>query len=138
MTFCLFVAGVAAQADEVILKDGDVLQGRITKTTESSVTLFHKVFGELEVPKDQIESMTVLHDALGEITVDAEGVASFGLEKTTAEAAPQQDLPAKLQEEKEKKEKEETAFLEPQFAWLNAYASRLKKTRVPRDSCRFL
>ncbi|MHC4362688.1 MAG: hypothetical protein ACYSTZ_07665 [Planctomycetota bacterium] len=85
--FCVFVATVVVEADEVTLKKGDVLRGRITKATESSVTIVHEVFGELEVPKDQITSITVVHDVLGEITTGAEGIPSFGLGEAKGEPA---------------------------------------------------
>ncbi|MHC4062535.1 MAG: DUF481 domain-containing protein [Planctomycetota bacterium] len=124
--FCVFVATVVVEADEVTLKKGDVLRGRITKATESSVTIVHEVFGELEVPKDQITSITVVHDVLGEITTGAEGIPSFGLGEAKGEPAAVKKPPVKQQTEKDKDQ--EGAWFEPEFEKLNTLAARLKKT----------
>jgi putative salt-induced outer membrane protein YdiY len=149
---CVIVAAVVVEADEVTLKKGDVLRGRITKATESSVTLVHNVFGELEVPKDQIASITVVHDVLGEITIGAEGIASFGLDKAEGEPAAEKKPPAEekpapnteetkgAESEKQEQqvappvkqqtqnEEEQGAWFEPEFKNLNTLAARLKKT----------
>ncbi|MHC4499357.1 MAG: DUF481 domain-containing protein, partial [Planctomycetota bacterium] len=151
--FCVLVAAVVVEADEVTLKKGDVLRGRIIKATESSVTLVHEVFGELEVPKDQIASITVVHDVLGEITIGAEGIASFGLDKAKGEPAAEKKPPAKEQpgpkteetksaesekqepevaapakQQTDKEKEQESAWFEPEFERLNTWAARLKKT----------
>jgi putative salt-induced outer membrane protein YdiY len=143
---CFFVAAAMVGADEVILKKGDVLQGRITKATESSITIVHDVFGELEVPKDQIASITVLHDVLGEITIDAEGIASFGLgeaesEPVTEKESAANEKPTMSTEAAQRVESEEQepnvaapvkeqkgVWFEPEFERLNTLAARLKKT----------
>ncbi|MHC4666728.1 MAG: DUF481 domain-containing protein, partial [Planctomycetota bacterium] len=150
--FCILVAAIVVEADEVTLKKGDILRGRIIKATESSVTLVHEVFGELEVPKDQIASITVVHDVLGEITIGAEGIASFGLSEAKGEPAAEKEPPAKekparkteetksaeseeqkpevaaLAKQQTPEEEEEGIWLEPEFERLNTLAARLKKT----------
>ena len=53
LLFCLLVS-VSAQAETVVLVQDEVVNGEITKKTDSSITLIHKVFGELEIPQDQL------------------------------------------------------------------------------------
>ncbi len=50
----LLVLGSAALADEVVLKGGDRISGRIAKRTEHSVTL-ETEFGKLVIPRSDIE-----------------------------------------------------------------------------------
>jgi len=142
---CFFVAAAMVGADEVTLKKGDVLLGRLTKATESSITIVHDVFGELEVPKDQIAGIIVVHDVLGQIKVGEEAIASFGLDEATGEAAahkkpstkekPATKVEAAQIAESEKQEPNAAApvkeqkgvWFEPEFEKLNTLAARLKK-----------
>jgi hypothetical protein len=111
-------------AERVTLVSGDVLLGRIIKATESSVTLVHEVFGELEVPKDQIASVVVLHDVLGEVEIPGDQIEvppAVGLDKQEAKEAP-----GILQTPMEEEEKD--IWFEPELDRLNTLAARLKKT----------
>jgi putative salt-induced outer membrane protein YdiY len=119
-SFILFAA-VTATGDEVTLKAGDTLRGRIIGATDSSITIVHDVLGEIRVPKEHIASMTLTHDVLGEITIGADGIASFGLDKGEGEPA------APVETDTLQEEDEETALFEPEFQKLNAWAARLKK-----------
>ncbi|MHC4647143.1 MAG: DUF481 domain-containing protein [Planctomycetota bacterium] len=160
MSYWIIVLGLLAStyvdADEVVLKEGDVLQGRIIKTTETSITLLHKVLGELEIPKDDIVAITVVHDVLGEITIDADGIASFGMDKTGAKG-PEEKRPSgrdqpslktqdtesgqvpadqkitspTVESDKQQAQQEQEkkgAWFEPEFQKLNAFMVGLKKT----------
>jgi hypothetical protein len=117
--FVLFAA-VIANADEVTLKAGDTLRGRIIGATDSSITIVHDVLGEIQVPKEHISSITITHAVFGEITIGSDGVASFGLDTAKGEPA------APVETDTSQEGDEETALFEPEFK-LNAWAARLKK-----------
>jgi hypothetical protein len=151
-SFVLFAA-VTATGDEVTLKAGDTLRGRITGATDSSITIVHDVLGEIRVPKEHIASITLTHDVLGKITIGPDGVASFGLDKAKGEPAAEKKPRAKEEaapksaetksaeapkrepeqpasadkEETSQEEEEEDALFEPQFEQLNIWAARLKR-----------
>lgn len=74
-----------ARAETVILVGGDTVHGEIIRQTDSSIFLVHKVLGELEIPKDQIERITVVHEVLGEITIPLDQIPSPGAGKPEAE-----------------------------------------------------
>jgi putative salt-induced outer membrane protein YdiY len=60
---------VSAQAETIVLVEGDTILGEILEKKDSAIILIHKVLGELEIPKDQIASVTFVHDILGEIKI---------------------------------------------------------------------
>ncbi len=68
-SFLCFLLSVSAQAETVVLVEGDAIHGEVTEKTDSTLTLVHKVLGKLEIPKDQIASITVVHDVLGELEI---------------------------------------------------------------------
>lgn len=61
------------------------MHGELTKKTDSAIILIHNVFGELEIPIDQIASVTVVHDVLGEITVLPDQIVSPAADKPQVE-----------------------------------------------------
>ena len=80
-----FLISVSAQAETVVLVQGDAIHGEITEQTDSAITLIHKVLGELEIPKDQIASITVVHDVLGEIEIPQDQLLSLAAGKREVE-----------------------------------------------------
>jgi len=46
-------------ADKIILTDGDVIEGVITKQGRSAVVLQHSDLGRMEIPKSRIKSLTI-------------------------------------------------------------------------------
>lgn len=52
----LFLHGPTASADEILLKNGDVLNGTVVQEGEKTLIVDHGSLGRLEIPRDQIVS----------------------------------------------------------------------------------
>jgi putative salt-induced outer membrane protein YdiY len=113
------------QAEKVTLLGRDILYGGITKKTDLSITLIHDVFGELEIPRNQIAGITVVHNVLGEIEIRADHMISSTV--ASDEKQKTEETPAVPKHHTEKQEGEERVWFEPQFQRLNAWAARTKK-----------
>jgi len=57
--FIWLMASTCTHADKIILTDGDVIEGVITKQGRSAVVLEHSDLGRMEIPKSRIKSLTI-------------------------------------------------------------------------------
>jgi hypothetical protein len=48
-----------SRADKVVMNDGDVIEGVITKQGRSTIVLEHRDLGWIEIPKDRIAASKV-------------------------------------------------------------------------------
>ena len=55
---CLAVAGVHAQADQVMLKNGDRITGRVLRKADGILTVDTGYAGKLEIKWDQVSGLT--------------------------------------------------------------------------------
>lgn len=78
-----------AAGDEVRLKSGDVLKGKIAEQTETTVVLVHPLLGRLSLPRTQIELVTLsAPDAQATEAAAALSVAAPVASPTPAATAP--------------------------------------------------
>ena len=53
------MASTCALADKIILTDGDIIEGVITRQGRSAVVLQHSDLGRMEIPRSRIKSLTI-------------------------------------------------------------------------------
>jgi len=53
------LASTCSRADRIVLTDGDIIEGVITKQGRSAVVLEHSDLGRMEVPRSRIESLMI-------------------------------------------------------------------------------
>ena len=55
----LLLTSAYSRADKVVLNDGDVIEGVITKQSRTSVVLEHSDLGRMVIPRNRIKSLTI-------------------------------------------------------------------------------
>jgi putative salt-induced outer membrane protein YdiY len=106
----------------------DAINGEITEKTDSTIIMVHKVFGKLEIPKDQIINITFVHDILGEVEISPDQIITTVIPEPKAEE-PKEAVAADKQQAQEQGKEDEEIWIDPQFDKLNAMASKLKKKK---------
>ena len=120
-----------ARAETVILVGGDTVHGEIIRQTDSSIFLVHKVLGELEIPKDQIERITVVHDVLGEITIPLDQIPSPGAGKPGAESPKVKKPSGKDQLQKQIEDKNREVPRDQVTSSATAESEKVKPEKAP-------
>jgi len=131
-------ASTCSLADKVVLIDGDIIEGTITKQDGSSVVLEHSDLGSVEIPRDRIQSLTI--DPPNVLVVLADGDAIHGRLIDENESTivlehpnlgrieiPRQQIDSFKVKEPESKKEEEVGWFDPQVKELSAKVSRLKE-----------
>jgi len=131
-------ASTCSLADKVVLTDGDIIEGTITKQDRSSVVLEHSDLGSMEIPRSRIQSLTI--DPPNVQVVLADGDAIYGRLIDQNESTivlehpnlgrleiPREQIDSFNVKEPEFKKEEKVAWFDPTLRKLGAKTSRLKE-----------
>lgn len=59
MALPAFSAGSILRGDVIELKGGDTIHAQVVKITSSHLTIRHRIFGEVEIPRDQVRGIVL-------------------------------------------------------------------------------
>ena len=132
------MASTCALADRIILTDGDIIEGVITKQDRSSVVLEHSDLGSMEIQRSRIRSLTI--DPPNVQVVLADGDAIYGRLIDANESTivlehpnlgrleiPREQIDSFKVKEPEFKKEEREGWFDPTLRKIGAKVSRLKE-----------
>ncbi len=128
-TYCL--------ADKIVLTDGDIIEGVITKQGRSAVILEHPTLGRMEIPRDRIASLTIEAPEATVVLVGGDTIKGRLVERTNLAIIlehptlgrleiPRQRIDSLKIKEPELKKEGKVVF-DPQLRKLAAKTSRLNE-----------
>jgi len=132
------LASTCSRADKIILTDGDIIEGVITKQDRSAVVLEHRDLGRMEISRSRIRSLTI--DPPNVQVVLADGDAIYGRLIDENESTivlehpnlgrleiPREQIDSFKVKEPEFKKEEKEGWFDPTLRKIGTKVSRLKE-----------
>jgi putative salt-induced outer membrane protein YdiY len=132
------LASSCSLADRIVLTDGDIIEGVITKQGRSSVILEHHDLGSMEIPRIRIKSLTIDAPNVQVVLASGDMIQGRLVEESDSTIVlehpdlgrteiPRDRIDSLKVKESEFKKDEQEGWLDQPLGKLNARASRLKK-----------
>ncbi|MGB2862094.1 MAG: DUF481 domain-containing protein, partial [Sedimentisphaerales bacterium] len=136
--FIWLMASTHGLADKIVLTDGDIIEGVITKQGRSAVVLEHSDLGRMEIPRDRIASSTVEVPEATVVLAGGDTIEGRLVERTDLAIVlehrtlgrleiPRERIDSLKIKEPEFKKEEKVGWADPQLRKLAAKTSRLKE-----------